>query len=257
MKKNLIISLLFLFAVSPAFGQDKQPEMMRGAKLSDLKPPAATLVIGANEIVGSIAEPGWPIIISAALMTEEGVTATPPANLKLKVSNEKGIEVPLAFAAVPQSAQSGEEPKFYWLAPESATQGLTPGRYNITFEPVEGFAIESGDLKVVPADKEHDAELGSLKIQRSLLLGQDDEALAEADKLTISDAENSNAWIAKGDILMGKDLPDEALVAYDKALEIEEKTDSEPLFILERRRAAFFRSLEKRGVMPNIEDTKP
>jgi predicted Zn-dependent protease len=94
-----------------------------------------------------------------------------------------------------------------------------------------------------------------LKIQKSLLLGKDDEALAQTDQLTTSDPANADAWIAKGDILMGKDLPDEALNAYEKALDLVKETDNEPLFIEERHRAAFFRSLEKRGVLSNTGNT--
>jgi predicted RNA polymerase sigma factor len=56
------------------------------------------------------------------------------------------------------------------------------------------------------------------------------------------------AWIAKGDILMLKDNPDEALAAYDRALELHRKAGNEPLAIQVRRRQAFTRILEKRGV---------
>lgn len=256
--KHFWIFLLVLFvAATVAFSQDKQPEMMRGAKLNEPKLPVATMVIGVNEIVGSVAEPGWPIIISAAMLPEEGVVVAPPTNLKVKMTDEKDIEVTLAFEAVSQPATSDEDPKFYWLASESATNSLAPGRYRITFEPVAGWAIESGDLRMVEINPERAGSLGLLKIQRSLLLGHDDEALAEADSLTTSDAKNTDAWIAKGDILMTKDLPDEALEAYDKALEQHNETDSEPLFIQERRRAAFFRSLEKRDVIPNSGDPLP
>jgi tetratricopeptide (TPR) repeat protein len=150
-----------------------------------------------------------------------------------------------------------DEAQLFWIATESATKDLAPGRYHVSFEPVEGLRIESGDLIVEETNPEHASWLGLLNIQRSLLLGKDDEALAEADRLTVSDPGNADAWIAKGDILMGKDLPDEALKAYDKALELQEKEDSEPLFLEERRRAAFFRSLEKRGVLSNTSNTQP
>jgi tetratricopeptide (TPR) repeat protein len=257
MKRRFLVTLVLLFAATAAFGQDKQPEMMRGAKLNEPKISTATMVIGTNEIVGSIAEPGWPIVVSAALLPEEGEAVTMPGNLQLKMTDENGNKVLLAFVAVPQPATSDEEPKYYWLASESETNGLVPGRYHVAIEPVAGFAFESGDLLVMKANPERGGLLGLLNIQRSLLLGQDDEALAEADRLTTSDAGNVDAWIAKGDILMAKDLPDEALEAYDKALEQQKATDSEPLFIQERRRAAFFRSLDKRGVIPTRPPEEP
>jgi hypothetical protein len=255
MKSHLILTLLLLVTATVAFCQDKKPVMMRGAKLGEPKPPVTTMIVGVNETVGSIAEPGWLIVVSAALLPEEGATpAAVPSNLKVKMTDEKDKEVILSFEAVPPPANSDEEPKFYWLAEEAATKSLSPGRYRITLVPdkgeLKGLRIESGDLRVVEADPARNGLLGSLKIQRSLLLGKIDEAIAEAERLTTADAENEDAWIAKGDILMMQDKPDEALKAYDSALALHKDTDSEPLFILERQRAAFFRSLEKRGVIP-------
>ena len=253
MKRYLFLFFTFLVIASPSFGQDKQPEMMRGTKLNEPKASIPTIIVGVNEIIGSVAEPGWPVIVSAAMLSEDESAAEFPSNLKLKVTDESDKEVPLAFEAVPQP--NGKRNQLFWIASESATQGLTSGRYHVTFEPVQGIAIESGDFQVVVANPEHSASLGLLKIQKSLLLGKDDEALAEADRQVTSDAQNTDAWVAKGDILMGKDLPDEALKVYEKALEIAEKDDWEPLFIQERHRAAFFRSLEKRGVLSNTGNT--
>ena len=254
MKPHLILSLIFLLTASVSFGQDKKPEMMRGAKLGEIKPPSMTMVVGANETVASIAEPGWPLIVSAALLTEKGATAKLPANFKVKMTDDKDKEVAVAFEPVPRPAKSDDGETFYWLAPETATKGLTPGRYHITLIPDKGelkdLRVESGDLVVVEAKPDRSNSLGLLKIQRALLLDKEDEALTETDGLIKSDAKNADAWIAKGDILMMKDKPDDALEAYDRALELHKPTDSEPLFILERRRAAFFRSLEKRGVIP-------
>ena len=255
MKSYPILTLLLLVTATVTFSQDKKLEMMRGAKLNEPKPPAAMMIVGVNETVGSITEPGWLIIVSATLLPEEGAApAVVPSNLKVKMTDEKDKEVTLSFEAVPPPAKSDEEPTFYWLAAEAATKSLAPGRYHITLVPVKGelkgLEIESGDLRVVEMDPARSGLLGSLKIQRSLLLGKIDEALAEAERLITADAENEDAWIAKGDILMMKDKPDEALKSYDSALALHKDADSEPLFILERRRAAFFRSLEKRGVIP-------
>ena len=81
--------------------------------------------------------------------------------------------------------------------------------------------------------------------------------MKEAERLTGEDSQNVDAWIAMGDLLLAQDLPDEALKAYDQALAIFEKLEQESLALEERRRAAFFRSLEKRGVLTNTTDAQP
>jgi tetratricopeptide (TPR) repeat protein len=119
----------------------------------------------------------------------------------------------------------------------------------VTVNSVDGFGIQPGKLVVGKANLEDSSSLGLLKIQRALLLGNDSDALAEADRLISADSQNADALIAKGDILMSQDKPDEALEFYDQALEIQMKSGDEPLFLEERRSAAFSRSLEKRGVL--------
>ena len=254
MKRTLNLFFIFLILISPAFGQVNKSEMMRGAKLSEPKASTPTVVIGANELAKNMAEPGWPIIVSAAMLSEDGSTVSVPNNLQIKMINEKsGQGVQVNFEAV--SAEGKEETRF-WIASESETNNLTPGNYIVTVQPIERIVIQPADLVVTERNPDNAAALNDLKIQKFLLLGKDDDALAEADRQVNADAENVNAWVAKGDILMGKDLPDEALKAYEKALEIAEKTDDEPLFIQERHRAAFFRSLEKRGII-KTEDNQP
>lgn len=227
--KRLLILLLIPVAVVAE--PPKKADMMRGAKLGEVKPPAMTIVVGANEVAGSIAAPGWPIIVSAATGDDKPI----PANLNVKMTDDKDKEVTLAFERV----------KDFWIAAESATKTLKPGRYHITLVPAGDLKVESGDLRIEPAGDSRADTLGLLKIQRALVLGKDDDALAEAER----HPQNMNAWIAKGDILMGKDLPDEALAAYDKALKLRKPSDGENLALMERRRTAFFRSLEKRGVL--------
>jgi tetratricopeptide (TPR) repeat protein len=119
----------------------------------------------------------------------------------------------------------------------------------VTVNSVDGFGIQPGELVVGKANQEDSSSLGLLKIQRALLLGNDGDALAEADRLISADSQNADALIAKGDILMSQDKPDDALEFYDQALEIQMKSGDEPLFLEERRSAAFSRSLEKRGVL--------
>ena len=251
MKRYLMLFSIFCFLVSPVLGDDKQPEMMKGAKLTDVK-PESMLIVGVNDLTESMAEPGWPIIVSVSMLSDDGsTTMAVPNNLQPKLLSGKD-KVSVKFDAV--DSQNTENK--FWIISESETQNLEPKNYTVTLEPVEGTVIQPAELNVVAKVEDSEA-LGKLKIQKYLLLGKDDEALNEANQQTTADAENINAWVAKGDILMDKDLPDEAIKAYEKALELSEKAgDSEPLFIQERHRAAFFRSLEKRGVI-KTEDDQP
>jgi tetratricopeptide (TPR) repeat protein len=205
----------------------------RTARLRQAIPPGQTLIVGANAVTGGIAEPGWPIIVSAAF--GDGKDAPLPANLKVKMTDDNHKEVAVAFERV----------KDFWIAGESTTKSLKPGRYVVTLTPAGDIQIKAGNLNVEPADDSRADTLGLLKIQRALLTGKTDEALAETER----HPKSMDAWIAKGDILMSKDLPDEALNAYDKALELQDPED-EMLALQKRRQAAFFRSLEKRGVIP-------
>lgn len=209
-----------LFLALPALAETNTVEMLRGAKLQ--KPKKPDLVVGVNAVAGGVAQPGWPIIVT----TDE----TAPANLKPRVTDEQNKEVPVTFERVKDS----------WIAGEAATQTLKPGRYHITLAPAGDLRIESGDLLV--GDSDADA-LGLLKIQRALLTGHDDEALAEADR----HPKSMDAWVAKGDILLHRDQPDEALIAYEKAFALMKEGENLPL--MKRWQAAFFRSLVKRGVV--------
>jgi tetratricopeptide (TPR) repeat protein len=110
--------------------------------------------------------------------------------------------------------------------------------------------MESGNFQIIPRTPANTRLLNFLKLHRSVLSGQTDNALAEADQLIAASDHDKEAWIAKGDIFMLKDQPDEALQAFDRALSLHKKTDREPIAIMTRRRAAFMRSLEKRGVLP-------
>ena len=225
---------IMLFVAPLAFGETPSPTMMRGAKLSQPTPPSMTIIVGANSVTGGVAAPGWPIIVSAAMLDDHPV----PANLKVRMTDGNGQEVVISFERV----------KDYWIAGESVTKALQPGQYHISLVPAGDLRIESGDLLVGPADAD---ALALLKIQAALLTGKDDEALAEAGR----HPENVDAWIAKGDILLDQDLPDEALAAYDQALKLRDPEAGEDLPLMKRRRDAFFRSLEKRGVVPEKKRT--
>jgi hypothetical protein len=255
MKRPFIICVL-CFLASPGFAEVKESDMMRGARLDEVTPPKASIIVGANESVGSIVEPGWPVIVGMIVLSEERPEPALPSNLVPIVTDNDDQTVTIAFAPVP--APAGSDPsQMFWIAAESATQALAPGRYRVSVMPVAGFASESGHFTVVEPKPENAGMLGFLKIQRAILSRQDDEALAECDRQIAADPENPNVWIAKGDILMARDLPDEAADAYEKALALEMANNSEPLFIQNRLKDAFFRSLEKRGVLTNPLDAQP
>jgi len=250
MKSPLTLLILFLISTTVAFGQTPRSEMMKGVKLSEPQPPSATLVIGANELAESISEPGWPIIVSATVLAADGSPGAVPENAALILLDHSRQPVAVVFDALKLADQGTR----YWIAPQNATKNLLPGEYMITVQPMAGFSLQPAYLQVVAASPENAPGRDLLAIQQLLLLGKEDEALTEIDRQIAQNVENVDAWVAKGDILMGKDLPDEALKAYDQALQIALKEDPEPLFIEERRTAAFWASLEKRGVVTSPGD---
>lgn len=251
MKRYLILILIFLAIHSPVLGEDKRAELMRRAELNKQKPPATSIMVGANENVGSIAETGWPIIVAATAISD-GETVALPSSLNVIMTDDRNQPITISFDSV--TMPSGSEGQLFWIAP---TQALSTGRYIVSVQPVTGFAVESGYLTIVEPNSERSGLLGILKVQQLLLLGKNDEALAESDHQIAADSQDPNFWIIKGDILLAKDLPDEASAAFEKALELEMAKGNEPLFIQKRLQVAFFRSLEKRGVIPSSDDKTP
>lgn len=252
MKRIYILFFVMLLIPSLAFGgKVDESQMMKGAKLSEPQAELPTVVVGGNTIIGNITQPGWPIIINASMSGEEDPALEVPANLKVKLLDQNGNAAAVNFEPVTREDNSQR----FWIAPETATQNLAPGQYTITLEPEDGLSIESGELEV-ESNPDAISLLGLLKIQVSLLTGKDDEAMAEANQLIAKDPENLNAWVAKGDMLMFQDLPDEASVAYETATELQAKTGHESVYLQERMRRAFFRSLEKRGVITRDENTQ-
>jgi hypothetical protein len=241
-----------LVATCSLFGQGAQPGPLRGGRPTQPK-PLATLIVGVNEPVGSIAEPGWPLIVSALVESETNPAPSPPAGSTVTITDDKNRSVPISFEAVSRPSSATGEQSFYWLAPETATRTLAPGLYRIRVVPPAGQAVgwkfESGNLRIVSAGGDRRTLLSVLTVRRLLLQGREDDALAEANRAIASDARDQAAWIAKGDIFMLKDMPDEALEAYDGAFHLNKKTDGEPLALMTRRHAAFQRGLEKRGVI--------
>src|SRR4030095_2484630 len=103
--------------------------------------------------------------------------------------------------------------------------------------------VEPGEFKVVAPDPARKGLLGHLRIHRSVLQGRTDQAPAPADPLPRENTNDADAWIAKGDIHMIKDQPDEAIDAFDRALNLHQESQGEPIAIMTRRRNAFTRQL--------------
>jgi len=234
--------------------QERTVQPMRGVNRGQVRPAQATLLIGVNEVTGSIAEPGWPLIVSASQAPDEKYASIPlPANLKLKLTTQTGDDMPVTFTPVPPPPNATSSSTVHWIATKEATARLPLGRFRlaaISGQPeLASWRVEIGELQFVAPDPANARAHTLLEAQRSILLGLQDEAIAHLDRLIAANAGDKEAWIAKGDILMKADLPDEALQAYDTALSLHKKTDREPVAIQARRRSAFFRSLEKRGVI--------
>jgi hypothetical protein len=246
---SLATTAALLCSATLSFGQNQKLEPMLGINRGQAQPTVATLVIGINDSVGSIAEPGWPLVVSGVTLPEGKSSTIPlPSGLVLKLTDENGVDANVTLEPVPPSTTSTDDTSRSWLAAGSATTRLTPQRYRVSVvAPPKDWRIEAGEFMVVAPNSERARLLGHLKIQRAVVLSQDDDALAEADRLIAANDKDKQAWIAKGDILMLKDLPNEALQAFDRALSLHQKTEREPIAIQMRRRAAFFRSLEKRG----------
>lgn len=257
-RASLIAALFLLPMAVCAFAQDEKPRGMRGAEPPAPRPPAV-LIIGANDVVGGVVEPGWPIVVSATLVVDEGAEAAVPPELRLKMTDADTTQVALPFEAVPRPAEATAEDAFYWVVAEEATRALAPGRYNITIELPEAqrqlLRVASADLRVVLPDADRARSPGPLRIQRAMLSGKPEEALAEVESLIAADAKNTSAWVAKGDLLMAQNKPHEALAAYDVAMKLTRDAEEEPsIFLLERRRAAFMAAIEKGETGPA---TKP
>lgn len=208
---------------------------------------AASLVMGANEIAGGVAEPGWPIVVSAFFQPET-TTAVAPKTLTLRILDPRGSAVPVAFEATAPNQDPAGWVRWSWHAAEAATRGLTPGSYSVTVEaspPDTTLWISPGVLRVLAAGKGDPRARGQLVIERALLMGRADEALSEANRLVAANPEDAAAWVARGDLYFAQDLPDSAEHSYDWALAAHPR--GEALDLLQRKRNAFFRLLEKRG----------
>lgn len=240
---------------APLVAQDAKRETMRGVSRGQSQPAAATLVMGVNAAVGNVSEPGWPLIVSAARMPDGQSTGPAlPSNLQVKMTNEAGTVIAIPFEPVALPAAAAGEPHRYWLASETTTARLEPGRYRVTAVSSTGVSpgwrIDAVDFQVLAPNPERRASLSLVKMHRAVLLDRSDEALAEAEQGLTANARDIQLWIAKGDLLMKKDDADGALDAYDRALSLQRKLKRESFPLQQRRKDAHLRALEKRGVIP-------
>lgn len=249
------LTLLALTVSAGVFGQPAPREPMRGTKRGAPQPAQPTLVIGVNAAIGTRAEPGWPLIVSATKRPDDTPVSPPlPSELRVRVTAENGTAVSLAFVPVPPPASPEAEPSRGWIAAETETARLAPGRYRVTVGAetgaISGWRIEPGEI-VLEAPRADNHGLALLRVQRALLQGRLDEALAEANRGLTATPGDLQLWVAKGDVLMRQDDPDAALEAFDRALSLHRaaKTEGEPLALAQRRRGALMRGLEKRGVV--------
>lgn len=198
-----------------------------------------TIVLSENDAISGVMQPGLPLAVSALSTVDEGDAPNLPANLKVKVTDNKGTKLELALTRI---ARANETNQFYWTAADASTTSLRPGHYNITVDEsagkLTGWKLEGCDLNVDPADDSNADLKSELNIQILLLQNKADDALKIATALTQKNPKNINAWVAMGDIYMGQNNPEKAADAYQAALANFKDDGHEPLSILQRYRDA-------------------
>lgn len=254
MIRTLPTLLVVLAVAGLACGQTPPREPMRGMKRGAAPPSLPTLIVGINAAIGTVTEPGWPLLVSATPTVDGQATSPPlPTGLDVRIATENGVPVALRFEPLIPPATPPTESGRYWVAQGSATQQLAPGRYRVAVvSPTgvpPGWRVESGEIRVLAPAPERKSRLSLLEIQLALLRGQIDDALAAAVRATSSNPRDATAWVAKGDVLMQRDDPDSAVDAYDRALDLHRGDKVQPYPILRRRHGAQQRALEKRGVV--------
>ena len=197
------------------------------------------IVLSVNDAISSVMQPGFPLVVSALSIVDEGDAPHLPQNLKVKLADNKGTKLEITLTRI---VRANETTQFYWMAPDTATTGLGPGHYNISVDEsggkITGWTLEGCDLNVDPSN-DSSADLKSeLNIEVLLLQNKTDDALKIATALTQKDPKNINAWVAMGDIYIAQNNPEKAVDAYQSALANFKDDGHEPLSILQRYRDA-------------------
>ena len=167
MTRSLVRLSLILFSTTVFFGQTKPVEPMRGVNRGQPRPSVAVLVVGANDMIGGIIEPGWPLIVSAVRLPDEKTANVPlPVNLTLKLTSETGTIKTIAFEPLPRPPTADNALVLYWQAAEAGTRGLSPGRYRLTLAPelgeYPGWRMEAGEFEVVAPNPQRSRLLSHL-----------------------------------------------------------------------------------------------
>lgn len=216
---------------------------------------ADVVIVGVNSPSGGVAEPGWPILISAIVEPGDGPPPSLPSGLRAEILGGDGKALDLPIEAV--ALNPADPNRAYWMVLESNTTNLRAGMYTVTLQTADSsfstWTMQPATLQVQVPDPENrllQAAKSSIQLKILTLQGKNTEALAEASKLIAENPKNVDAWVCKGDILMDQDKPDEAMEAYMGAISNFDKSQGEPLTILVKYRNAFVRSLQKQGLIP-------
>src|SRR5687767_7671767 len=74
---HVVSTFVALFSATVSFGQEKKLEPMRGVDRGQPQPSLPILLISINDSVGSIAEPGWPLVVFATRASDDKSATVP------------------------------------------------------------------------------------------------------------------------------------------------------------------------------------
>jgi hypothetical protein len=211
-----------------------------------------TVAVVANVATGGASRPGWPLVVSVALVPGADTTGTPIPPPALDVVplllDARGTPVAIAFERLASSEGEGGIRQWAWGAKASATRSLAPGTYRVgadTTGRAGGLRWSFGSLEIQPSGAPASDGGELLAIELEAIAGRHDAALAIVDRLIAADSSDVRAWGLRGDLLLAKDAPDLALAAYGQALR-RKGAEDEAIDLRRRQRDALVRLVEKR-----------
>ena len=260
-------------------GPPGSAEAGRGGKGHETGAPAAfapTLLASANGAELAETFRGWPLIVTAAVRIGDGspmALAVPASELGraafVDVEDDAGRSIAWPFAIVNAAGEasggSGGSGEVAWVLAPEGTSSIEPGTYRVTvvvepaaLEGVEGKAFSGwkGTVRSRPATVRIGEEPGPLTPalrERKVLLeagylvlrGDRAGALARAGEHLAVDPRSVACLTLQGDIHAAEARWEEALGAYERAVEaFEEKhAGTQPPPVLVRKRDAALRNL--------------